>query len=284
MSKFISTTNEKFTTHFPQNDFAVTHELSGHPLFSLDYLIEKSASLSAKNIEYNMGEVQVDHKNTPVPLNGLSPQETIRRIEECKSWIVLKNVESIPEYKALLDECLDPIFQIPSSLKNLHNKEAFIFVSSPNSVTPYHIDPEHNFLLQIKGTKTMHVWKADDKLALPEKAIEDTVYGPYAHRNLPFKDEFQSHAESYQLEAGGGLYVPVHAPHWVKNGPAVSVSFSITFRSSFSERKALLHRFNAKLRSRGLAPRPVGASAVNDTCKFLASKVVDKVSHIIGRK
>ena len=32
-------------------------------------------------------------------------------------------------------------------------REAFIFISSPNTVTPYHMDPEYNFLLQIRGTK-----------------------------------------------------------------------------------------------------------------------------------
>ena len=33
--------------------------------------------------------------------------------------------------------------------------QGFIFVSSPNSVTPYHFDPEHNILLQIRGSKVM---------------------------------------------------------------------------------------------------------------------------------
>jgi hypothetical protein len=36
-----------------------------------------------------------------------SIDETIRRIEECRSWMVFKNVERDPAYRALLDTCLD---------------------------------------------------------------------------------------------------------------------------------------------------------------------------------
>ena len=36
-------------------------------------------------------------------------------------------------------------------------RAGFIFLSAPGSITPVHIDPEHNFLLQIQGTKTINV-------------------------------------------------------------------------------------------------------------------------------
>ena len=44
--------------------------------------------------------------------------------------------------------------------------EGFIFVSSPGSVTPYHIDPERNFLLQVRGNKTMHMFDGSDRSLL----------------------------------------------------------------------------------------------------------------------
>ena len=36
-------------------------------------------------------------------------------------------------------------------------REGFIFLSAPGSTTPAHTDPEHNFLLQVRGPKEMNV-------------------------------------------------------------------------------------------------------------------------------
>ena len=58
---------------------------------------------------------------------------------------------------------------------------------------------------------------------------------------MTFEDRFQSRATVFSLHPGEGLHFPVGAPHWVKNGPEVSVSFSATFRSEMSERQAIVY-------------------------------------------
>src|SRR3546814_7623125 len=45
---------------------------------------------------------------------------------------------------------------------------------------------------------------------------------------------------------GEALLVPVKAPHFVQNGPAVSISFSITWRSERSVAEGELHSLNAR--------------------------------------
>ncbi len=72
------------------------------------------------------------------------------------------------------------------------------------------------------------------------------------------------------LKPGQGLHFPVAVPHWVKNGPEVSVSFSITFRSESSESRELIYRANARLRKLGLSPRPPGQSLLLDQTKRTA--------------
>src|SRR5207245_10351601 len=72
------------------------------------------------------------------------------------------------------------------------------------------------------------------------------------------------------LVPGEGLHFPVTVPHWVKNGPEVSVSFSITFRTAHSARRELLYKANARLRKLGLKPTPVGQSILLDRTKQLA--------------
>ena len=259
-----------FAAYFNRKPFRVRHSLSGHALFDLPRLLQLARALPERFVEYNAGELPVGVRPEETPRTGLSAEETIRRIQECGSWMVLKRVEQDPDYGALLDACLDEIAARGQGLfPPMRRREGFIFLSSPNAVTPFHIDPEYNFLLQIRGSKTVNMWDPADRFVLPEEELE-RFYASFVHRNLPWRDVFQTTAFVLPLAPGEGLHFPVTVPHWVKNGPEVSVSFSITFRTSDSERRELLYKANARLRKLGLAPRPVGESILLDRTKQLA--------------
>ena len=45
-----------------------------------------------------------------------------------------------------------------ASHPDIRMPQGFIFISSAGSVTHYHMDPEHKFLLKISGDKTMSVF------------------------------------------------------------------------------------------------------------------------------
>jgi hypothetical protein len=259
-----------FAAYFNRKPFHVRHSLCGHPLFELERLLQLARSLPERFVEYNGGALPVGARPEQTPRTGLSAEETIRRIAECGSWMVLKRVEQDPEYGALLDGCLDEIAAHARSVApRMERREGFIFLSSPNAVTPFHIDPEYNFLLQIRGTKTVSMWDPADRFVLPEEELE-RFYASFVHRNLPWRDVFQSTAFVLPLAPGQGLHFPVTVPHWVKNGPDVSVSFSITFRTADSARREVLYKANARLRKLGLSPTPVGESIPLDRTKQAA--------------
>jgi hypothetical protein len=260
-----------FQAQFARTPFLLPHHLSGHELFSLARLVELSKRLPASLVEYNAGEVPVGLDPAHAPRNGLSPDETIRRIAECRSWLVLKNVECDQEYGLLLEACLAEVRAASARLTDgMRDPRAFIFVSSPGAVTPYHMDPEENFLLQIRGTKTMSVFDRTDRAVVSECQIERFLTG--AHRNLAWCDDFQRRARTFELRPGVALHVPFAAPHWVQNGPEVSISFSITFNTRASTRTLHAHRMNARLRRWGVVPAPVGRSALRDGVKQLLSR------------
>jgi hypothetical protein len=133
------------------------------------------------------------------------------------------------------------------------------------------MDPEENFLLQIRGTKTMSVFDPADRRVVSEPDLERFLSG--AHRNLAWREEFQRRARAFDLRPGLALHVPFASPHWVQNGPEVSISFSITFNTRASMRTLHAHRLNARLRQWGVAPVPVGRSALRDGVKQLVSRV-----------
>src|SRR5882672_12422034 len=163
-SRLLGIDAEIFRTHFNHKPFLFRHQLSDHPLFEIPRLVALSRTLRENFVEYNAGEIPVslpDWENTPY--TGLSAEETVRRIEECGSWMVLKRAEADPECLDVLNRCLDEIEPLSERIEpGMCEREGAIFVTSPSSITPYHMDHEINFLLQIRGSKTISVFNASD--------------------------------------------------------------------------------------------------------------------------
>ena len=271
-----------FDAKFNRRPFTIGHDLSDHPLFSLPRLIELSQRLPERKVEYNSGELPVSQDPHSTPRNGLSIADTIRRIEECRSWMVLKNVELDQEYGDLLNSCLAEVRQFSDHVSpGMKHQAGFIFISSPGSVTPYHIDPENNFLLQIRGQKFVYMFPQHDREILTEENLEAFFTG--AHRNLPFEEWYNARSEKFELNPGDGLHFPVAAPHWVQNGPEVSISFSITFQTKDSADRKSLHRLNKQLRKFGLRPSNVGASPWRDRAKLAVVNGIRAAKAAVGK-
>lgn len=264
-------------SHLDRKPFLLQHNLCEHPLFALPRLLTLAKTLPETSIEYNAGKLPVNQDPTKTPRNGLSVAETIQRLEECQSWMVLKNVEQDPEYATILEACLSEVQQAAGKeLPPILQQEAFIFLSSPGSITPYHVDPEYNFLLQISGTKTIHIFDGWNRQIISEEEMERYYLG--AHRNMTYREEVESFAETFTLQPGQALHFPVTFPHWVKNGDKISISFSITFRNAELDRRLGVHWCNAKMRQWGWHPRPLTHGSWRDSMKYLLFRVCRKLS------
>ena len=238
---------------YPQQAGLLHHRLPDHPLLSLEALARLGEGLPAGQVEYNPGNVPIGILPEDIPANGLSIGETIRTIDSNGSWAVLKNIESEGPYRdllmALLGE-LEPVVQPRTGA--MLTPQGFIFISSPGSITPFHFDPEHNILLQLRGTKVMNVWPSGDERFAHRR--EHERYHTGGHRNLPWQESYEGGQQSVPLAPGDAVLMPVMAPHYVANGDAPSISLSITWRSEWSYRESEAHAANAALRRIGFDP------------------------------
>lgn len=268
--------------NFERQPFLIRHNLRHHPLLQLPRLIELAKSLPESSAEFNRADLTLDQEYLKTPKTGLSIEDTLHQIESCNSWMALKNVEQDAQYRALLAECVDELRAYTEPIApGTCKQEAFIFVSSPQAVTPYHCDQEHNFLLQIRGAKHMAVLDREDSEAISQPQLEAMASG--AHRNLPFREALHAREKLFNLHPGDGLHVPVHCPHWVRVDDQVSISLSITFRSRISIRRDAALRFNARMRRWGLSPTRPGQSSAGDKLKHFAERVVERVERVRGR-
>jgi len=281
--RLLNIREETFRAGIGRRPFTIAHRLSAHPLLTLPNLIELSRRLPTENVRYNRGDVQPCQRIYTAAKNGLSIEETIRQIEDCGSWLVLRFVEQDPEYRKLVDECLDEIQSLSEPvMPGMCKREGFIFITSPGSVTPFHADPEYNFLMQIRGTKRASLFDVSDRSIVSEEVLEKYLAeGPFCG---DFKDEYQRKAFDFDLNPGDGLHFPLNWPHWIKNGNEVSISFSITFRTPQSERTSCIYSVNHELRKRGFNPTPYGRSALLDSAKFNAYRATRRAKSWLGMK
>lgn len=273
---------DAFRALYPERAGVLHHELRDHPMLRLDALAELATRLDPAHVEYNRADLPIGIAPEAIPGNGLSIADTIRSIEENGSWMVLKWVENDPAYRALLNEALAPIRKAVEPVTGpMLTLQGFIFVSSPNAVTPYHMDPEHNILLQIRGNKEFTVFPSVDDELLSD--VEHERYHLGGHRNLPWHDAFAAKGVTHRLSPGDAMHVPVKAPHWVKNGSELSISFSITWRSLWSYREADARGFNHELRKIGINPRAPGRFPQQNLAKAAGYRAIRRVRGMTGR-
>lgn len=276
MSAFPPDTRAHFAAAYPNAPALLRHTLCAHPLLQLDRLVELGAALPRTSVEYNPGDLPIGIAPADVPRPRLSITETIRSIEDNGSWMVLKRIEQDPDYAALLRDTLAELAPIVARVSGpMLNLQGFIFVSSPGAVTPFHFDPEHNILCQIRGHKVMTIFPARDEAVVPQRFHEG--YHTGGHRNLTWNEAFAAKGVPYPLGPGDAVHVPVMAPHYVRNGDAVSISLSVTWRSAWSYEEADAHAFNKWLRRWGANPARPRALPARNTTRALAWRLLRRI-------
>jgi hypothetical protein len=266
-----------FRAAYPDHHARLSHNLVGHPLLTRDGLAALATRLPETSMEYNLGTLPVGISPDETPANGLSVAETIRSINDNKSWIVLKNIERDDAYGALLDSALAELAPMVTPTTGLMaHREAFLFLSSPGSVTPFHMDPEHNILLQIEGMKVMNVFPASDAALVPPEQSEAFHAG--GHRNLAWDEHFRAKLDPVELKPGDAVLMPVKAPHFVQNGEAVSISLSVTWRSERSVAEGELHSLNRLLRARGWPLMPVSRQPERQRLARLGYRILNRLA------
>ncbi len=259
----------QFREKFNQKSFEVSHNLASHPLFQLPQLMqlaERTLKTRPKDLHYDVGDVSVSQRWDEIVKSPFSAQEALRRIENCGAWFVFASAQRDHEYRIFVDRGLAEIKALagPKIESQIMVEDIIIFITSPGRITTYHIDRECNFLLQIRGTKTVHVFDREDREVLPEEEIER--FWAVDFNAAVYKPHLQHRAQSYKLRPGMGVHIPVNCPHWVENDDNVSVSLSVNFQFK-DPLRANPYRANFLLRRLGLRPTPPGRSPALDAVK-----------------
>ncbi|MBS0344216.1 MAG: cupin [Proteobacteria bacterium] len=247
------------------------HNINEHPLFQLSALQDLAHELMPTGqcrFQRPGATPGSAFQHQPTHPQGLSVDETFARMEEPGSWLALYNVDTIPRYQAALTRIVDDLRPvIEPEQPGIFLVTGFIFISAPPSITPFHIDRENNFWLQLRGRKTMYVWDNTDREVIPAASVENFIVGG---DQTPYQESFRARSREFNTVPGDGVYFPSTSPHmtrtdtsWVKPGDGISISLGVNFYTSVTRRTAQVHQFNRFLRRLGMSPAYPGQSTVD---------------------
>ncbi|HUN90862.1 MAG TPA: cupin-like domain-containing protein [Burkholderiaceae bacterium] len=267
---------------YNRRPFIVRHRLPEHPMFQLEPLVRLCRRCPSDAINYRIGRIPIDsHFDASFTKRDLSLAEALDRIEETQAWIAIFNPERDPEYRPVIEGLVGEVaLQTERLDPGMNWYSTYIFISAKDSVTPYHMDREMNFLLQVRGTKLVQLWDpADDDIMSP--ADRDRLMATPTRPG--YREEFASKAMNFSLEPGLGVHHPFIAPHAVHTGAELSISLAVTFRTKASDVWSDAHRLNHRLRSVGLDPTRVGRNSAIDYGKALVLRTVRGARSLLDR-
>jgi hypothetical protein len=266
---------EQLAAVYPHQVGVVQHALTDHPLLTFEHLALAVARMNPAHVECrSAGAVNGGAFAMAAPVDQ-SPAETIRQIGQAGRWVMLRFAEQLPEYAELIDAMLSQMAPImdPTTGKAL-KVAAFIFISSPGTLTPYHFDPEFNILFQIVGSKRFAAFPLNEPwlpVAQQEQfhRLEDNL--------LPWDDSYRAEERVHRLMPGDALFVPYKVPHWVQVDDEPSISISLTWRTEGSIEHDLAWRFNDWLRHHGVRPSAPAPMPARPWARAKAMRLLQRV-------
>ncbi|MGB3454862.1 MAG: hypothetical protein WBG08_13070 [Litorimonas sp.] len=200
-------------------------------------------------------------------------------VEAAKSGAVWINIREAmntdPLYKPWLDHAYAELEERTGERARAKNRRGGILISSPAARVPYHCDPTQTLLWHIRGRKRVFVYPTTDAF-LPDAAYEAIVLGE-RDQDVPYKSEFDGHAQVFDLPDDTLVCWPHTSPHRVENqGFCVSMVMECTTRASAVRNGAMY--FNGLLRRHfGLNPSWADASPASRVMRAAAGHALRKM-------
>jgi hypothetical protein len=253
---------------FPAQPGEFSHKLNDDPRLTLEAIADLADRLPRSSVICDTSAQPLLVPRGGPARGALSrPGDVIRDLDEAKAWLTLLNIDDDPDYADLMNRTLDELEPGMIGLQGkMRHRVGFVFVSSPNSVTPAHFDIEHSLLMQVRGSKVVSFGHFERE---EHRRHEVDRYWDGSHGRI---EKLPPELASYQLSPGRGVYIPPVSPHWVHNGPAISLSVTLTYFTAATERENMIEAFNAKLRRLHLKPHPPGHSGAGEKFKVAAMR------------
>jgi hypothetical protein len=234
---------------YPHDAGRLRHSLAAEPLLGHAALADAARQLPSRLVERRVHDA-ADGAGFRHHDDARDAAEAIAAGGAGDAWIMLRGIEQLAAYRALIDRLMDELAPaIGPATGPARDVRGFVFVSAPGTHVPFHFDAEFNILFQIAGTKLFATYP-------PAPPFLDLAAREAYHRAgenmLDWDPAFATAGQRHSLAPGDALFVPYAAPHWVQAGDTPSISLSVTWQSRASRAVADALALNPLLRRHGM--------------------------------
>ena len=286
--------------------FLFHHTLLGHPALALDNLARVIPRLPTHRVFHSNGKLDntdnfdrahLEHK----PSAGL--EATLHQLLTTDAYIMVRQPETDPSFKDLMCALLDDVTSLSSAAGirgAVDDAMLYLFIASPNSVTPFHIDRYSTLLMQFRGSKVVTVYPPWDPRVVNDEDAEH--FFASTGRRPVWRPGIETLGHPFNFNPGEALHIPFAAGHHVRNGSEdVSISLSIIFKTAQSRQlmRGLLFNHYARkglaplglqphriaLHAPGLAPKAMAWQAIawpTSKCISLYERAGGRLSRLMG--
>lgn len=268
--------------------FKFHHQLMGHPALELENLAKVIPSLPEEYVKYSKGLMRngEDFENCNILHRSQMPlAETIECMRTSDSYVMVRSPQIHESFQPVFRDLSGDVEHLLRQMfgqrdRLLIKPQLYLFIASPGSHTPFHIDRNSTMLLQFRGSKQVVLFPPWEPRVVTDEHRE--AYAAYDNTKLPWSEERDAFGQRFDFAPGEGLHIPFIAGHYVQNGnDDVSISMSIIFNTPESHAQLDALQFNHKVRGMGWGPSPVGHSAGRDQLKSLLWRARRKVRHTL---
>lgn len=239
----------QLAARYPRDASRLRHQLAAEPLLAYAALAQAARELPRQHVERRVHDAGNGEAFRLLD-DDAHPADSIAAGGVASQWIMLRYIEQLPAYRALLEGLLHELAPVIGPATGpVCDIKGFVFISAPGTHTPFHFDAEYNILFQIAGDKVFAVYP-------PAPPFIDLARRETYHRAgenmLDWQPGYAAKGDQHLLAPGDALFVPYAAPHWVRAGDAPSISLSVTWQSRQTRSVADALTLNPLLRRFGL--------------------------------
>jgi len=282
--KYADLSINEYKKRYAHEPFIFRHSLKNNSLLSLQKLQNLILRMPDQNVFFSSGDVSItdnldqahkDHKPK------VSLKDALNNLESAGAFVMVRGPEIDSEYRELFNDLLNDVKIFTRDIDpGLAGAMLYLFIGSPQSITPFHIDRYATLLFQIKGHKDVHVWKPWNKDLVSDMELE-RFFAREEGFSPTIKDGFLDKSIVNHLHEGEGVHIPFIAPHFVQNSNEVSISLSIIFNSRLTCRLSDALTFNYLFRRKmARIPSPVNENSVRDRIKSLTLASYKRIKNI----
>nr|MCU0728947.1 hypothetical protein [Sphingopyxis sp.] len=135
---FADPTAAALRASYPQRPGCFAHRLGAFPALSLGAIIDCAEALPPNQVELRIADTRPGAAFAQKDPQGRRIGDVIRALGHDHGWVMLRNPETLPDWRDLCDQIAHSVSAVAP---DLIRPQMFLFLSSPRTHTPIHVDP-----------------------------------------------------------------------------------------------------------------------------------------------